>query len=1043
MRNFRQTGKIGWEDCGVVLIHFTKNFRSLFESLAMQFSIAFPAIFFRCRERPLKGERGAHSTPVQRLRISILSSFCISMAALLLCCVTGTSRAQTAQPDARPKSITVVMDDNYPPFIFRDSSGQLQGILKDTWALWEAHTGISVNLQATDWAKAQAVMMAGKADVIDTILRTEARKPIYDFSTPYANIDVPIFFHQSISGIVNPDSLKGFTVGVKDGGACVEFLIAQGVDSMKKFASFAAIVAAAGAGEVRVFCVDQPPAVYLLNQLGIESEFRRSVPLYTGEFRRAVRKGNTALLKIVEDGFAQITAAERQNIEQKWYGTRVEGIGISRYARYAAFVLIGTLLLAMVLIFWNLTLRRRVAARTAELSRSIDALRDAKTAAEQALGQLNGTLAAIPDMMFELGLDGKCQNYHSISDDRLAAPAGSFLGKTVSDILPADAANITLASLREANETGASRGRLVRWAVNEEMRWFELSVARKPVEPGQEPRFIVLSRDITDRKGAELALANKTALLRDTFDNMSEGISIIDGKLRLVGWNRRFAELLDFPATLLNENTTFADIIRFNAQRGEYGPGDPEEYVRERVRIAAQVQPHQLERVRPNGTVIEIRGIPLPGGGFVTTYTDITARRRTEAARESLEAQLRESQKMQAIGTLAGGIAHDFNNIIAAILGNAELARQDVSGNPQALESLEEIRKSASRARSLVQQILSFSRRQPTTRKPIALIPVIEESVRLLRATLPGRVVVGIDADGEIPLVDADDTQIQQVTINLVNNAAQAMEGAAGRIDIRLDTVMLDAAFAEAHPALRALHAAHPGRTVRLAVIDNGPGMDTATLERIFEPFFTTKPVDEGTGLGLSVVHGIVQAHEGAITVDSQPGKGATFTVYLPAAQVTTVAAATEPDSEVMAVVADTNSGQHILYLDDDESLVFLVTRLLQRRGYRVSGFIDQREALAAIRANPPTFDLVVTDYNMPGMSGLDVAREIRTIRADLPVAVASGFIDEALHAQAGGAGVRELIFKASAVEEFCEAFVRLAQTIGEAPKQGAFGAGG
>jgi CheY-like chemotaxis protein len=241
---------------------------------------------------------------------------------------------------------------------------------------------------------------------------------------------------------------------------------------------------------------------------------------------------------------------------------------------------------------------------------------------------------------------------------------------------------------------------------------------------------------------------------------------------------------------------------------------------------------------------------------------------------------------------------------------------------------------------------------------------------------------------------------------------------------------MLDAALAEARPALRALYASHPGLTVRLSVIDNGPGMDTATLERIFEPFFTTKPVDEGTGLGLSVVHGIVQAHEGAITVDSQLGKGATFTVYLPAAQAA-AAAPSEPDAAAKPVVADTNNGQHILYLDDDQSLVFLVTRLLQRRGYRVSGFIDQREALAAIRANPAAFDLVVTDYNMPGMSGLDVAREVRTLRADLPVAVASGFIDEALHAQAAGAGARELIFKANAVEEFCEAFVRLARAAG------------
>jgi CheY-like chemotaxis protein len=313
------------------------------------------------------------------------------------------------------------------------------------------------------------------------------------------------------------------------------------------------------------------------------------------------------------------------------------------------------------------------------------------------------------------------------------------------------------------------------------------------------------------------------------------------------------------------------------------------------------------------------------------------------------------------------------------------------------------------------------------------MVTVIEDSVRLLRATLPGRVVVNLHADHEIPLVLADHTQIQQVAINLVNNAMQAMRDAPGCIDIRLDTVMLDAALAEAHPPLRALHAAHPGRTVRLSITDNGPGMDAATMERIFEPFFTTKSIDEGTGLGLSVVHGIVQTHEGAITVDSQPGMGATFSVYLPAEEgVAGAEAPTELDPAASTAAADASGGRHILYLDDDETLVFLVSRLLGRRGYRVSGFIDQQKALAAVRENPLAFDLVVTDYNMPGMSGLEVAREIRELRADLPVAVASGFIDEALQVQAKGAGVRELIFKAGASEEFCAAFVRLAQVPGE-----------
>jgi PAS domain S-box-containing protein len=410
---------------------------------------------------------------------------------------------------------------------------------------------------------------------------------------------------------------------------------------------------------------------------------------------------------------------------------------------------------------------------------------------------------------------------------------------------------------------------------------------------------------------------------------------------------------------------------------------------------------------------------------------DITERKAAEARRASLESQLRESQKMEAIGTLAGGIAHDFNNIIATILGNSELARQDSSSNPQALQSIEEIRKAGTRGRALVQQILTFSRRQPTDRKAIALAPVIDESVRLLRASIPPRISIAIHCDTDLPKVLADATQIEQIVVNLATNAMQAIAG-NGRIEIRLDTASLDPALVAAHSQLRSLHDLHSGCLVRLTVSDTGCGIDTLTVNKIFEPFFTTKPAGEGTGLGLSVVFGIAQTHEGTITVDSTIGKGTTFTVYFPIAE----GVGSVPTGEASTVTTKSKQslGEHVLYLDDDEALAYLVKRLLERRGYRVSDFTDQDAALAALRANPASFDLVLTDYNMPGMSGLDVAREVRNIRSDLPVALTSGFIDKELQQQAAGAGVRELIFKADAVEVLCDAVQRVIEGIEARP---------
>jgi PAS domain S-box-containing protein len=416
-------------------------------------------------------------------------------------------------------------------------------------------------------------------------------------------------------------------------------------------------------------------------------------------------------------------------------------------------------------------------------------------------------------------------------------------------------------------------------------------------------------------------------------------------------------------------------------------------------------------------------------------HRDITERKQAEAERALLEAQLRETQKMEAIGDLAGGIAREFNNAVAAILGNLELAREDLIANPPALESLDEIRKAGIRARNLVQQILAFSRRHPTELRPISLAAAVEQSVSLLHSALPANMILDVHYEIDVPAVMADATQIEQVVLNLATNAMQAMHGLPGHIGIRLDSVLLDSALADAHPELRAMHAKRPGLTARLAVSDDGPGMDSATLARIFEPFFSTRKGDEATGMGLAVVHGIVQEHAGAIVVDSRPGKGSTFTLYLSRAREHAEAPPPPPRAAAaypVPVPAADIDAQRILYIDDDEALVFLMQRLLERRGFRISGYSDQREALAALRARPDAFDLVVSDYNMPGMSGLDVAREVRAIRADLPLAIASGFIDEQLRAEAPAAGVRELIFKADAAEGLCEALVRLAHTLGE-----------
>jgi PAS domain S-box-containing protein len=403
---------------------------------------------------------------------------------------------------------------------------------------------------------------------------------------------------------------------------------------------------------------------------------------------------------------------------------------------------------------------------------------------------------------------------------------------------------------------------------------------------------------------------------------------------------------------------------------------------------------------------------------MVGTHTDITDLKTAEAQQRALEAQLRESQKMEAIGTLAGGVAHDFNNLLAAILGNLALAREDVGPDHLSQESLAEIHRAAIRARQLVQQILAFSRRQTQELQRQPLLPLVEDALRLLRSLLPAGVRLSTRlATSTLPVL-ADATQMQQVLMNLCTNAWQAMDSKPGEITVALRAVSLDAAQALQLGDLPA------GDYACLSVADDGAGMDEATRRRIFEPFFTTKAPGSGTGLGLSVVHGIVKAHRGMITVSSSPGEGARFDVYLPLAPLEVVAEASPP--AVAPVPAPVVAGQHIVYVDDYEALVFLAARLLRKHGYRVSTFVSGEQALAWFGEHSEPVDLLVTDQNMPGLSGVELAQAVRSLRPQQRIAIVSGHVNDVLVEQARAAGVSEVLGKQDSMDALAEAVRQL-----------------
>ncbi len=381
-----------------------------------------------------------------------------------------------------------------------------------------------------------------------------------------------------------------------------------------------------------------------------------------------------------------------------------------------------------------------------------------------------------------------------------------------------------------------------------------------------------------------------------------------------------------------------------------------------------------------------------------TIARDLTELERTEAERQALELSLRQAQKMESIGTLAGGVAHDFNNVLAAILGNVTIARHDIEPGHPAQRSLALIHQAAARARTLVRQILTFSRRSPLELTVQALRPLVEEAVAMLRATLPASVRLhAVLADTPL-YARVDGAQVQQLVLNLCTNAWQALPGQQGQVRIGLDRV----------------EGATPW--VRLRVEDDGVGMSEATQARIFEPFFTTKAVGQGTGLGLAVVHGIVSASGGRIEVQSRLGEGTRVDILLPLVPAGAATAAVAARAAAMPATACGN-GEQVLYVDDDEVVALTVSALLQRAGYAVTCVHSAQQALDLVRAQPRRFALVATDYNMPELSGVALAEALAQVAPELPVVISSGYVTEALKAQAEAAGVRAVLLKEDAFE--------------------------
>jgi PAS domain S-box-containing protein len=543
-----------------------------------------------------------------------------------------------------------------------------------------------------------------------------------------------------------------------------------------------------------------------------------------------------------------------------------------------------------------------------------------------------------------------------------------------------------------------------------------------------------LEQEIVERRRAEIALRESEQRWATTVASIGDAViaTDVEGRItfinavaeRLTGWMLRDARQKPI--------TEVFNIVNEQTRREVENP--VAKVLREGMIVG--LANHTI-LLRKDGTEVPIddSGAPIRDAdgktmGVVLVFRDITERKRADKAlkkvhdelelrvqerttelqqaydqlktemdeRRKAEAQLRQAQKMEALGTLSGGIAHDFNNILAAIIGFTELVADHAPQKSREAHHLARVLEAGIRGRDLVRQMLTFSRKTEQEKKPLRVSSIVKETVKFIRATIPATISIRVNILSESDLIFADPTQIQQVLMNLCTNATHAMREKGGILDIGLGASTVSLSNDDPHGI-------KPGLYVTLTVRDTGTGMSPDVMDKIFDPFFTTKNPGEGTGLGLSVVHGIVKQSNGHITVESEPGKGSLFTVYFPKI-------AAEPETYAMSDDELPTGSERILFVDDEEALVEMGEDILAELGYDVTSRMSSRDALALFMADPSRFDIVITDQTMPELTGVELAREILAIRTDMPVIMCTGFSYAVDADKAKAAGIRAFAMK-------------------------------
>ena len=921
---------------------------------------------------------------------------CLAVACLALMivaagpCPPAGAQSQADQAAARPAGpegllndqerqwlrehpvIRVVQDPGWPPIEFADPDGNPVGISNDYLNLLEQRLGIRFErVRNLSWQEAYSRLQRWDIDLTTSVTVTPERLKFWAFTNPYMNIPIVILAHSDVTYVGNMHQLEGKKVAVVDGYAVCDWIPRDfpGVELVKVKTTKAGIDLLQ-AREVFAFVDNMLVIGYYLAQLKmINLKIAGETP-YLNAQSMAVRKDWAPLAGIIQKGLDSITAEQKRTIYNKWVPIRYDhGFDYSLlWQALGVFFLI-----LLVLIYWNRKMSREIKLRKAieaDLRASQQRFRQLFNVTPVALCIVDSSgvmrdmndrfvhtfgwtrqdvpdlnewwRRAYPDPEYRRGIQEEWERRmrRSLREKVDSAPLESRVAAGDGRELTVIASGSVLEDLTLYVFYDLTERKRVEEALRESEEKFSLIFKRAPLMAAISDLENSALLEVNDKLLATFGAGREEALGRNVVE---------------LGWMR----------------VEDRDRIVQTLQSGEKVAG---------LEVTCRANDGRAVHCLFHCELVSIANAKR----VLTLALDVTEHKRAEGDKAELEAQLRQAQKMEAVGTLAGGIAHDFNNILSTVFGFAEMAMESAKTGRDNTPDLRQILSAGERAKELVRQILTFSRKVEVELKPLDLNKEVQRVAALLERTIPKMISIETRLEPGLGPVRANANQMEQILLNLATNAQDAMPD-GGRLSIETRRVDLDQAYSLQHLEVR------PGRYVLLQVSDTGKGVDEAAREHIFEPFYTTKDVGKGTGLGLSTVYGIVKGHQGEIYCYSEPGYGTTFKIYLPVVEDAPQAAAETAELPLSAL----QGAERILLVDDEEALRELGARTLSMAGYRVATAASGEEALEAFQADDGGFDLVVLDLGMPGMGGHKTLQAILEMRPEAKVIIASGYSAE------------------------------------------------